>query len=99
MQRFAAQSRTGVVVKPLTANLLYEDNTYKMGWTRKLSADDLSDLRGIDATAHLVQDWVEKAWECRAAVVGDEVFTVAIHAGSEAAWIDWRPTTPRSPTS
>lgn len=90
VRRFAAQSRTGVVVKPLTANLLYEDNTYKMGWTRKLSADDLTDLRGIDATAHLVQDWVEKAWECRAVVVGDEVFAVAIHAGSEAARIDWR---------
>ncbi len=90
VRRFAAQSRTGVVVKSLTANLLYEDNTYKMGWTRKLSADDLADLRGIDATAHLVQDWVEKAWECRAVVVGGEVFAVAIHAGSEAARIDWR---------
>lgn len=55
VQRFAAQSRTGVVVKPLTANLLYEDSTYKMGWTRKLSAEDLADLRGVDATAHLVQ--------------------------------------------
>lgn len=90
VQRFAAQSRTGVVVKPLTANLLYEDSTYKMGWTRKLSAEDLADLRGVDATAHLVQDWVEKAWECRAVVVGNEVFAVAIHAGSEAARVDWR---------
>jgi len=63
VQRFAAQSRTGVVVKPLTANLLYEDNTYKMGWTRKLSTDDLVDLRGVNATAHLVQDWVDKAYE------------------------------------
>ncbi len=90
VQRFAARSQHGVVIKPLTANLLYEDNTYKMGWTRRLSTDDLSDLRGIDATAHLVQDWVEKTWECRAVVVSDEVFTVAIHAGSEAARIDWR---------
>ena len=55
-----------------------------------MSADDLADLRGVDATAHLVQDWVEKAWECRAAVVGNEVFAVAIHAGSEAARVDWR---------
>lgn len=90
MRRFAGQSRTGVVVKPLTANLLYEDNTYKMGWTRKLCEDDLADLRGVNATAHLVQDWVEKAWECRAVLVGDDIFAVAIHAGSEAARIDWR---------
>lgn len=90
VRRFAERSRTGVVVKPLTANLLYEDNTYKMGWTRKLTADDLGDLRGIDVTAHLIQDWVEKIWECRAVVVGDEVFAVAIHAGSESARVDWR---------
>lgn len=90
VQRFAAKSQHGVVIKPLTANLLYEDNTYKMGWTRRLSVNDLSDLRGIDVTAHLIQDWVDKTWECRAVVVGDEVFAVAIHAGSEAARIDWR---------
>jgi glutathione synthase/RimK-type ligase-like ATP-grasp enzyme len=90
VQRFAGESRNGVVLKPLSANLIYEDDTYKMGWTRKLSTDDLSDLRGIDVTAHLVQDWVEKTWECRAVLVGNEVFAVAIHAGSEAARIDWR---------
>lgn len=90
VQRFAARSCTGIVVKPLTANLLYEDSTYKMGWTRRLSAHDLADLRGVDTTAHLMQDWVEKAWECRVVVVGDEVFAVAIHAGSEAARVDWR---------
>ena len=90
VQRFAECSRTGVVVKPLTANLLYEDNTYKMGWTRKLTSDDLGDLRGISTTAHLIQDWVEKAWECRVILVGDEVFAVAIHASSESARVDWR---------
>jgi len=90
VRRFATTSRHGIVVKPLTANLIYEDDTYKMGWTRKLSADNLSDLSGIDATAHLVQDWVEKTWECRAVLVGKEVFAVAIHAGSDAARIDWR---------
>lgn len=90
VQRFAKRSRTGVVVKPLTANLLYEDNTYKMGWTRKLTVDDLEDLRGIDVTAHLIQDWVDKIWECRVVLVGDDVFAVAIHANSESARVDWR---------
>ncbi|MGH3875167.1 MAG: MvdC/MvdD family ATP grasp protein [Pseudonocardiaceae bacterium] len=78
VQRFAAGSRHGVVIKPLTANLLYEDNTYKMGWTRRLCIDDLSDLRGIDVTAHLVQDFfrtsesprlimlvAREVWACR----------------------------------
>ncbi len=90
VERFAKESPHGVVVKPLTANLIYEDHTYKMGWTRRLTADDLADLSGIEVTAHLIQDWVDKVWECRAVVVGDEVFAVAIHAGSDESRIDWR---------
>jgi ATP-grasp ribosomal peptide maturase len=90
VEKFAQESPHGVVVKPLSANLIYEDGTYKTGWTRRLSGDDLSDLRGVDVTAHLLQDWVDKVWECRAVVVGDEIFAVAIHAGSDSARVDWR---------
>ena len=60
--RFAQVSAPGVVLKPLSTNLIYEDDTYKMGWTRTLSAADLADLRGINVTAHLVQDWAPKCW-------------------------------------
>jgi hypothetical protein len=88
--RFAHVSSSGVVLKPLSTNLIYEDDTYKMGWTRKLSADDLADLRGIGVTAHLVQDWAPKCWECRVVVVGEDIFPVTIHAGSEASYVDWR---------
>jgi hypothetical protein len=57
VSRFAQVSAPeGVVLKPLITNLIYEDDTYKMGWTRKLSADDFADLRGIEVTAHLLQD-------------------------------------------
>ncbi len=90
VSRFAQVSAPGVVLKPLSTNLIYEDGTYKMGWTRKLSADDLADLRGIDVTAHLVQDWAPKCWECRVIVVGEEIFAIAIHAGSAASYLDWR---------
>jgi glutathione synthase/RimK-type ligase-like ATP-grasp enzyme len=90
VSRFAQVSASGVVLKPFSTNLIYEDDTYKMGWTRKLSADDFADLRGIDVTAHLVQDWAPKCWECRVVVVGEDIFAVAIHAGSEASYVDWR---------
>jgi ATP-grasp ribosomal peptide maturase len=91
VSRFAQVSAPeGVVLKPLSTNLIYEDDTYKMGWTRKLSADDFADLRGIEVTAHLVQDWAPKCWECRVIVVGEDIFPVAIHAGSEESYVDWR---------
>jgi glutathione synthase/RimK-type ligase-like ATP-grasp enzyme len=63
---------------------------YKLGWTRRLTSDDLADLRGIDVTCHLLQDWAPKSHECRAVFVGDEVFAFAIHAGSPESYVDWR---------
>jgi ATP-grasp ribosomal peptide maturase len=90
VSRFAQVSEPGVVLKPLSTNLIYEDDTYKMGWTRKLSAEDVVDLRGIDVTAHLLQDWAPKCWECRVVVVGEDIFAVAIHAGSPNSYVDWR---------
>jgi ATP-grasp ribosomal peptide maturase len=88
--RFAGRSAIGIVVKPLGTNLLYEDNTYKMGWTRRLGPDDLADLRGVDVTAHQFQDWVDKSYEARIVAVGDRLFGVGIHARSDAAHVDWR---------
>lgn len=70
-----------MVLKSLSTNLIWEDHTYKMGWTRRPSPQDLSDLRGIEVTAHQIQDWVPKRYECRAVMVGQEIFAVAIHAG------------------
>ncbi len=67
--RFAG-SADSVVIKPLGTNLIWEDHTYKMGWTRRLSQQDLGDLRGIENTAHQLQHWVSKRYECRAVVVG-----------------------------
>ncbi|MGH4012414.1 MAG: ATP-grasp ribosomal peptide maturase [Pseudonocardiaceae bacterium] len=88
--RFAAGSAEGVVLKPLSTNLIWEDHTYKMGWTRWLSPQDRGDLRGIETTAHQLQYWAPKRFECRAVVVGQEIFAVAIHAGSQASYVDWR---------
>lgn len=90
VSRFARDSRTGVVLKPLSTNLIFEDGTYKIGYTRRLSSADLADLSGVELTAHQLQDWASKAHECRAVVVGDDLFAVAIHAGSRASYEDWR---------
>jgi ATP-grasp ribosomal peptide maturase len=40
--------------------------------------------------AHLFQEWIDKAHEVRMTVVGGRFFPVEIHAGSDAARIDWR---------
>jgi glutathione synthase/RimK-type ligase-like ATP-grasp enzyme len=53
-----------------------------------VGADEVND--GVAGTAHLFQENVEKAFEVRLTVIGDRMFPVAIHAGSEAARLDWR---------
>ncbi|MGH3999658.1 MAG: hypothetical protein ACRDTJ_19615 [Pseudonocardiaceae bacterium] len=51
---------------------------------------DLADLRGVCTTAHHLQQWASKVTECRAVVVGENIFCVAIHAGSEQSYVDYR---------
>lgn len=78
------------VIKVLGANVVYEDGARKFAATHVLTSDDLSDLRGLELTSHLVQEWVDKDHEARVVVVGDRMFAVAIDAGSDATFVDWR---------
>jgi hypothetical protein len=60
-----------------------------------LTDEELADLRGVEITAHLFQQYVsDKAYELRLTVVGvgddSRMFGVAIHASSEAAKVDFR---------
>ncbi|UGY91347.1 ATP-grasp ribosomal peptide maturase [Streptomyces gobiensis] len=79
-----------VVCKPVASPVFAEGGQVKTVYTRRLTEDDLDDLRGIDTTAHLFQAWVDKAYEVRLTVVGDRLFAAEVHAGSEAAYTDWR---------
>ncbi len=44
----------------------------------------------MSLTAHQFQEWIDKAYEVRLTVVGDELFAAEIHAGSEASRVDFR---------
>ncbi|MFJ3906180.1 ATP-grasp ribosomal peptide maturase [Streptomyces sp. NPDC090025] len=79
-----------VICKPVASPVVIEGDQLKTVYTRRVTAGDLDDLRGIDTTAHLFQAWVPKAHEVRLTVVGDRLFAAEVHAGSEAAHTDWR---------
>ncbi|MGH3621258.1 MAG: hypothetical protein ACRDQ5_05625 [Sciscionella sp.] len=57
---------------------------------RLLTAGDLDDLDGVQSTAHLFQQFQHKRYECRVTAVGNQLFAVAIHAGSDESYVDWR---------
>lgn len=87
---FAASAPGSVVVKMLGSNVLVEDGTYQVAHTHLLTEDDLADLAGVRATAHLFQQWVDKVHEARIVVVGGRGFAIGIQAGSDESLIDWR---------
>ncbi|MHA6618899.1 ATP-grasp ribosomal peptide maturase [Pseudonocardia sp. DLS-67] len=88
VRRFAGGGAT--VTKALGAPAIVEAGGRKTTFTLRLNAADLTDLRGVEHTAHQFQRWVPKAFESRVFVVGDRVFAAAIHAGNEASYLDWR---------
>ncbi|WP_031511174.1 ATP-grasp ribosomal peptide maturase [Streptomyces megasporus] len=90
VRAFAAQTQGPLVCKPIASPVLIEGDQFRTVYTRRLEPGDLADLRGIQTTAHLFQAWIDKAHEIRLTVVGDRMFAAEIHAGSQAAHVDWR---------
>jgi ATP-grasp ribosomal peptide maturase len=90
VRRLAAGSPAGVVRKSLGPNTVTEGGQLTVAFTHRLTAADLADLSGVDATATQAQHWVNKTHEARVVVVGECMFTILIRAGSDASRVDWR---------
>ncbi|ONI83534.1 hypothetical protein ALI22I_34145 [Saccharothrix sp. ALI-22-I] len=86
--RFAASGQT--VTKALGAPSIREEGGRKTAFTQLLAASDLSDLRGVEVTAHQFQRWVPKSYEVRVIVAGGSLFAAAIHSNNAETYIDWR---------
>lgn len=87
---FVARLGKPVVTKLIGSNIRVDQDSWQVAHTHLLTEQDLADLDGVRATAHLFQEWVDKAYEARVVAVDGQLFTVGIHAGSEAALVDWR---------
>jgi glutathione synthase/RimK-type ligase-like ATP-grasp enzyme len=88
VRRFANKGAT--VTKMLGANHIAEEGTRKVTFTRLLDDEDLADLRGIEATCHLVQRWAPKQYDARVIAIGEQLFAFAIHTGNAASYVDFR---------
>ncbi len=89
MRRFAHRHGE-VVTKMLGSPAIHEAGGRRVAYTECLTDDHLTDLGGLEHTAHQFQQWVAKEHEARVIAVADSVFAVAIHAHSAAARVDWR---------
>jgi len=90
VRRLAKKCPDGIVHKSLGPNTVTTDGHIDVAFTHRLESADLEDLSAVELTATQVQGWVDKKYEARIIVIGDQMFTVLIHAGSAASRIDWR---------
>lgn len=88
LRRFARNRE--VVTKMLGAPSIHEAGGRRVAYTERLTSQLMADLDGIEHTANQFQQLVSKDHEARIIVVGNKLFSVAIHAHSAAAKVDWR---------
>lgn len=77
-----------VIYKGLGGGVLGPEGEHRFLPVSLVEADDVDD--GVAGTAHLFQENVEKSFDVRLTAIGSRMFPVAIHAGSNAARLDWR---------
>jgi ATP-grasp ribosomal peptide maturase len=91
VRSFAKEITGPLATKNLSAAAIAESGGIQVAFTRRLESSDLDDLRGVETTAHLFQEFIgPKAFEARVTVVGERMFAAAIHAGSDASRVDFR---------
>ena len=92
---FYEQCHRQMIVKTVAKGVLDPDGLYLVGqkrfiFTSSVAPEDLTDLAGVGACAHLFQERIEKAMDLRVVIIGQQVFAVGIHAHGERAALDWR---------
>lgn len=86
---FADKVGGPVVCKQLSSLVFSEDDEMRTTYTTVIDPATI-DPAAFAATAHLIQEFVPKAYEARVTVVGRTPIAVAIRSTSEAGRIDWR---------
>lgn len=90
VHRFADRHPGGIIRKPLGFGSIIEEGRRKALNTHLLSRAELTDMRGVEMTAHQFQPFIAKSYEVRLTMVGDRMFAAGITAHSTKARIDFR---------
>ena len=89
MADFAASLGGPVVCKTFSSLVLSEGTVADAIYTTLIEPNQV-DPRQLSMTAHLIQEWVPKAFDVRVTMVGQIPYAAAIHTGSDMGHIDWR---------
>ncbi|WP_245737964.1 MvdC/MvdD family ATP grasp protein [Streptomyces sparsogenes] len=87
VRRFAQFIHGPIITKALGVPVVAHEDGWDQMYTRRV---DPSDLNGVQVTAHLYQEELEKDFEVRVMFIGDTCYSARIDAGSDQARIDYR---------
>ncbi|WP_018350926.1 ATP-grasp ribosomal peptide maturase [Longispora albida] len=89
LAEWAAALGSPIVCKTLSSIVLTEGAEPLMTYTTRVDPAAV-DPAQLAVTAHLFQAWVPKSYEVRVTMIGATPLSVAIHADSDRAHVDWR---------
>ncbi|MFJ7901931.1 MvdC/MvdD family ATP grasp protein [Streptomyces sp. NPDC096198] len=87
VRRFSRLIDGPIITKAMGMPVVAHETGYESVYTRE---PDLDALQGVDSTAHMFQERIEKEFEVRAVFVGDDCFCARIDTASAQARVDWR---------
>lgn len=97
VSQFADRCQGTLITKAIARGIIDPENQFHLGperflYTSHVAPEHLNkqDLEGVRACAHLFQEKIAKAMDLRVVIIGQQVFTVGIHAHHEDASLDWR---------
>ena len=92
VRRFYHECNGNMIYKTLHGgNIQVNELEYDTIFTSRVQPEHLEHLeQRIPLTAHLFQENIEKAFELRITVIGNRLFTAAIHSQTEASQTDFR---------
>ncbi len=81
----------GNVILKAVSHGAIKDEERRFLYTSKIRPEHLSSLRGVQATAHLFQEYIPVCFNLRVVVIGQQIFAVELHVPQdEDAQIDFR---------
>jgi glutathione synthase/RimK-type ligase-like ATP-grasp enzyme len=88
---FSDLCKGDVIIKPLKSGRIKDLNHQRLIYTNKLQAAHLANIDQYDLTPSIFQKRIEKEYELRITVIGNEVFAAKVDSQSDPETIiDWR---------
>ncbi|MBZ4043710.1 hypothetical protein [Flavobacterium hibisci] len=91
LKKFYEQNNQDIIIKPLGVSRIIQDDSIAFLFTNRLRKEHIDSIENFDLTPCLFQNRIEKEFELRITVVGENVFSAGVDSQSNIeTQLDWR---------